>query len=118
MRFMAAKSVDEGRKAAAFNVLIILPISAIVVSNAGWIGRAIANGVPGIIPENVVANDVFVIVANIISSPGVFGFIIAALCAALMSTADTLVNASSAVIVNDIYRPLTKKAKTEKQQLP
>ena len=49
------------------------------------------------------ANDVFVAVTNIVSSPGVFGFIIAALCAALMSTADTLVNASSAIIVNDIY---------------
>ena len=48
MRFMAAKNVNEGRKAAAFNVLLILPISAIVVSNAGWIGRAIANGMPGI----------------------------------------------------------------------
>ena len=34
MRFMAARSVNEGRKAAAFNVLVILPISAIVVSNA------------------------------------------------------------------------------------
>ena len=63
------------------------------------------------------ANDVFVAVTNIVSSPGVFGFIIAALCAALMSTADTLVNASSAIIVNDIYRPLAKKLKNEKEQL-
>ena len=117
MRFMAAKSVNEGRKAAAFNVLIILPISAIVVSNAGWVGRAIFNGIPGVMPEGMAANDVFVVVTNIISSPGVFGFIIAALCAALMSTADTLVNASSAIIVNDIYRPLLKKSKTEKEQL-
>ncbi|MEW6701800.1 MAG: sodium:solute symporter family protein, partial [Bacteroidota bacterium] len=30
MRFMSAKSVNEGRKAAAFNVLFMLPISAIV----------------------------------------------------------------------------------------
>ncbi len=117
MRFMAAKSVNEGRKAAAFNVLLVLPISAIVVSNAGWIGRAIFNAVPGALPEGLAANDVFVAVTNIVSSPGVFGFIIAALCAALMSTADTLVNASSAIIVNDIYRPLAKKVKTEKQQL-
>ena len=29
MRFMAAKSVNEGRKAAAINVLFVLPISAI-----------------------------------------------------------------------------------------
>ena len=117
MRFMAAKSVNEGRKAAAFNVLIILPISAIVVSNAGWIGRAITNAVPNALPVDLAANDVFVAVTNIVSSPGVFGFIIAALCAALMSTADTLVNASSAIIVNDIYRPLAKKLKSEKEQL-
>ena len=117
MRFMAAKSVNEGRKAAAFNVLIILPISAIVVSNAGWVGRAITNAVPNALPVDLAANDVFVAVTNIVSSPGVFGFIIAALCAALMSTADTLVNASSAIIVNDVYRPLAKKIKNEKEQL-
>ena len=117
MRFMAAKSVNEGRKAAAFNVLIILPISAIVVSNAGWIGRAITNAVPNAFPVDLAANDVFVAVTNIVSSPGVFGFIIAALCAALMSTADTLVNASSAIIVNDVYRPLAKKIKNEKEEL-
>ena len=117
MRFMAAKNVNEGRKAAAFNVLLILPISAIVVSNAGWIGRAIANGMPGILPAGLQPYDVFVAVTNIVASPGVFGFIIAALCAALMSTADTLVNASSAIVVNDIYRPLMKKEQSEKKQL-
>ena len=117
MRFMAAKNVNEGRKAAAFNVLLILPISAIVVSNAGWIGRAIANEMPGILPAGLQPNDVFVAVTNIVASPGVFGFIIAALCAALMSTADTLVNASSAIVVNDIYRPLMKKEQSEKKQL-
>ena len=117
MRFMAARSVNEGRKAAAFNVLFVLPISAIVVSNAGWIGRAIANAVPGALPAGMEANDVFVAVTNVVSSPGVFGFIIAALCAALMSTADTLVNASSAIIVNDVYRPLAKKEANDKEQL-
>jgi SSS family solute:Na+ symporter len=117
MRFMAAKSVNEGRKAAAFNVLLVLPISAIVVSNAGWIGRAIANGMPGVLPDGLQPNDVFVAVTNIVSSPGIFGFIIAALCAALMSTADTLVNASSAIVVNDIYRPLVKKHQTEEKEL-
>ena len=117
MRFMAARSVNEGRKAAAFNVLLVLPISAIVVSNAGWIGRAIANGMPGVLPVDLQPNDVFVAVTNIVASPGVFGFIIAALCAALMSTADTLVNASSAIVVNDIYRPLSSKKHSEKQQL-
>lgn len=117
MRFMAARSVNEGRKAAAFNVLLVLPISAIVVSNAGWIGQAIANAVPNALPTGMEPNDVFVAVTNVVSSPGVFGFIIAALCAALMSTADTLVNASSAIIVNDVYRPLKKKMVDDKKQL-
>ena len=117
MRFMAARSVNEGRKAAAFNVLVILPISAIVVSNAGWIGKAISNSVPGALPVDLAPNDVFVSVANLITSPGVFGFIIAALCAALMSTSDTLVNASSSVIINDIYRPLTKNKSSDEEQL-
>ena len=34
-----------------------------------------------------------------------------------MSTSDTLVNASSSVIINDIYRPLTKNKGSDKQQL-
>ncbi len=117
MRFMAARSVNDGRKAVAFNTLVILPISAIVVSNAGWIGRAITNAVPGTLPLDMASNDVFVAVTNVIASPGVFGFIIAALCAALMSTSDTLVNASSAIIVNDIYKPLSKKKRSDKEQL-
>jgi len=117
MRFMAAKNVNEGRKAAAFNILIILPISAIVVSNAGWVGRVIANTNPNILPSEMASNDVFVVITNLVSSPGVFGLIIAALCAALMSTADTLVNASSAVIVNDIYRPMTKNKNSDKIEL-
>ena len=72
---------------------------------------------PGVLSPNLQPNDVFVAVTNIVASPGVFGFIIAALCAALMSTADTLVNASSAIVVNDIYRPLIGKEKSEEKQL-
>jgi Na+/proline symporter len=114
---MAAKSVNEGRKAAACNVLFILPISAIVVSNAGWIGKAISNSIPGALPADTAPNEVFVSVANLIAAPGVLGFVIAALCAAIMSTSDTLVNASSSVIINDIYRPLTKNKGSDKEQL-
>lgn len=113
MRFMSARSVSEGRKAATVNVLFVLPISAIVVSNAGWIGRAIVNVFPGQIDPAMDPNDVFVVVTNLVAKPGVFGFIIAALSAALMSTVDTLVNASAAVFVNDIYRPMVKKEKSD-----
>lgn len=108
MRFMACKSVNEGRKAAAVNILLVLPISAIVVGNAGWIGKAISVASPDIVPPNTSPDQIFVVVANIVSHPGVFGFIMAALTAALMSTVDTLINATAAIFVNDVWRPTRK----------
>lgn len=120
MRFMACKSVDEGRKAATFNILFMLPISAVVVGNAGWIGKAISIANPSVVPPNTNPDAIFVVVANVISHPGVFGFIMAALTAALMSTVDTLLNATAAVYINDIHRPmkkwLSKKVQTWKQE--
>jgi SSS family solute:Na+ symporter len=108
MRFMATKSVNEGRKAAAFNILFMLPISAIVVGNAGWVGKAISIAQPDVVPPNTSPDQIFVVVANIVSSPGVFGFIMAALTAALMSTVDTLINATAAIYINDVHRPIKK----------
>jgi len=108
MRFMATKSVNEGRKAATFNILFMLPISAIVVGCAGWLGKAISITSPDVVPPNTSPDQIFVVVANIVSSPGVFGFIMAALTAALMSTVDTLINATAAIYINDVHRPIKK----------
>ena len=108
MRFMACKNVNEGRKAAAVNILFVLPLSAIVVGNAGWLGKAISALSPDIISPNTSPDEIFVVVASIVTSPGVFGFVMAALTAALMSTVDTLINATAAIFVNDVYRPLMK----------
>lgn len=119
MRFMATKSVDEGRKAATFNILFMLPLSAIVVGNAGWLGKAISVADPATVPINTSPDQIFVVVANIVSMPGVFGFIMAALTAALMSTVDTLINATAAIYINDVHRPFKKWIKatilTEKE---
>ncbi len=106
MRFMAAKSVDEGRKAATFNILFMLPISAIVVSSGGWIGKAMSLMPNSPIPANTQPDNIFVVVSNIVAEPGMFGFIIASLAAALMSTISTLLNATAAIWVNDVDRPL------------
>jgi SSS family solute:Na+ symporter len=118
MRFMATKSVNEGRKAATFNIIFMLPLSAVVVGNAGWIGKAVSLTSPDLVPANTSPDEIFVVVANLVSSPGVFGFIMAALTAALMSTVDTLINATAAIYINDVYRPiksfLKRKAKSKK----
>lgn len=106
MRFMATKSVDEGRKAAAFNILFMLPLSAIVVSGGGWIGKAISLISPSLVPANSNPDSIFVLVASIITLPGIFGFIIASLAAALMSTVSTYLNASAAIYINDVDRPI------------
>ena len=109
MRFMACKSVHEGRKAAAFNVLILLPICTIVVSNAGWIGKVISVVTPEAWNTATKLDHVFTQVAYLITgSEVVFAFVIAAVAAALMSTVDTLINAVAAVVINDVYRPLVK----------
>jgi len=80
------------------------------------VGNAIeVNG--NVIGPGVHPDDIFVIVTALISQPGVFGFIMAALTAALMSTVDTLINATSAIFINDVYRPYIKKNKTDKHYL-
>jgi len=111
MRFMSAKSVNEGRKAAAFNVLFMLPISAIVVGSAGWIGKALTEMNPSQLSSNVNPDEVFIAVTHIIASEGVFGFVLAALTATLLSTVDSLINAIAAVYINDVHRPLKKLIK-------
>jgi SSS family solute:Na+ symporter len=125
MRFMATKSVDEGRKAATFNILFMLPLSAVIVGNAGWVGKALSVSNPELVPPNTSPDQIFVVVANIVALPGVFGFIMAALTAALMSTVDTLINATAAIFINDVYRPtklflkskILSKKETDKNEL-
>ncbi|MCK5087845.1 MAG: sodium:solute symporter family protein, partial [Melioribacteraceae bacterium] len=53
---------------------------------------------------------------NIVATPGVFGFIMAALTAALMSTVDTLINATAAIYINDVYRPIEKFIKRGREK--
>jgi len=115
MRFLSLKSVHEGRKAVTFVVIVLMPIAMIAIANGGWLGRAmVANG---ILPPDTSPNDIFVTVANLVAKPGIFGFIMAALTAALMSTVDTLINAISAIGVNDIYKVYIKNDAPDKHYL-
>lgn len=102
MRFMSVKSPREGKRAILMVVLLFMPLTAFAVSNAGWLGRSMVN--LGMLPADVNPNHIFVEVANLIAVPGIFGFLMAALTAALMSTVDTLINAVSAITVNDIVK--------------
>jgi SSS family solute:Na+ symporter len=117
MRFLAARSVVHARRATIINVLVLLPIATIAVSNSGWIARAITNTSPDIIAETTNPNGIFTVVAGIVSgSEAIFAFLVAAVVAALMSSLDSQINASAAVAVNDIYTPLSKNP-SEKTRL-
>lgn len=115
MRFLAVKSVAEGRKAIIAVALFLMPLAVLAVGNSGWIGRSMETF--GLLPAGTEPKNIFMAVADLITTPGIFGLILAALTAALMSTVDTLINAVSAIAVNDVYRPLISKNRSDKHYL-
>ena len=124
MRFLSARSVRDGRKAMLAVVIVMMPLAAVAVSNAGWVGKALVEsgqldaaaagyedqiddqGAIVSSAEDQLAKNIFVEVSDLVCPPGVFGLVVAAVVAALMSTLDTLITAVSAVAVNDVWRTL------------
>ncbi|MBI2423911.1 MAG: sodium:solute symporter family protein [Candidatus Hydrogenedentes bacterium] len=117
MRFLALRSVQDARKMALFWILILYPLAAITVSGGGWIAKALENNGELTFGEAHGAADAFILASDFLCQPGIFGLVLAALMAALMSSADTLINAVSAIFVNDIYQPLIRKNAPDKHYL-
>ena len=115
MRFLSARSVEEGRKAMFAVVLILMPIAACVVASGGWVARALVEA--GALPPDIDSREAFFIASEFLSKPGIFGLILAALTAALMSTVDTLVTAVAAIFVNDVYKPYIRPGADDRTQL-
>ncbi|MCK5689627.1 sodium/solute symporter [Myxococcota bacterium] len=101
-RFLSGRDVDTGRKSVIALLLFLQVVAVIAVTNAGWIGRAMVEN--GMIEASSKPDEIFMVVSHILCQPGVFGFILAALTAAMMSTADTLINAAASIWVNDVWR--------------
>jgi SSS family solute:Na+ symporter len=113
MRFLSLKSVRDSRRMIVCWILVLAPLAAIATSCGGWIAKAlVSNGELTTEP-----GDSFVKAAHFLCTPGVFGFVLAALTAALMSTADSLINAVSAIFVNDIWKPYIKPKSEDKHYL-
>ncbi|MCG3131898.1 MAG: hypothetical protein FLDDKLPJ_02708 [Phycisphaerae bacterium] len=107
MRFLSAKSLSDARKAAVVSMLVLMPLAAVVVAGGGWVGRAFVHA--GVLPDDLNARDVFFITTELLSRPGVFGLVMAALTAALMSTIDSLITGVAAIAVNDVYQPCLRR---------
>ena len=127
MRFLSTRNVRQARMTALFNVLICLPLSAITVGSAGWIAKAMiskqeqtGSALPGY--ETLSVTDTYYVFINVAfevmkQHEWLLGLVISALLAALMSTVDTLINASAAIGVYDIYKPLIRPKESEKHYL-
>ncbi|MEC9094798.1 MAG: sodium:solute symporter family protein, partial [Planctomycetota bacterium] len=102
MRFLATKSVAESRKSGLAMIVVLMTVGACVVGGGGWLAAAMVHS--GEISPETKPGEAFYVATEILSHPGVFGLILAALTAALMSTVDTLITAISAVVVNDVYK--------------
>jgi SSS family solute:Na+ symporter len=113
MRFLSLKSVRDSRRMVVCWILVLAPLAAIATSCGGWIAKALVNN-GELVTE---PGDSFVKAANFLCAPGIFGFVLAALTAALMSTADSLINAVSAIFVNDIWKPYIKPSRDDKHYL-
>ena len=103
MRLLSARTINDSRRAVIVTSVVLMPIAAVVVASGGWVAKALVHG--GVLPPDIAAKEAFFIAADFLSRPGVFGLIMAALTAALMSTVDTLITAVAAIYVNDIYKP-------------
>lgn len=117
MRFLSLRSVKEARRMAIFWILVLYPLAAVTVSGGGWIAKALEMNGELVFGVGQGADDAFILAADFLCSPGVFGFVLAALMAALMSSADTLINAVSAVFLNDIYRPYVRPGLEDRHYL-
>ena len=71
----------------------------------------------GALPADIDSREAFFIASEFLSKPGIFGLILAAVAAALMSTVDTLITAVSTIAVNDVYKPYVNPKANEKQLL-
>ena len=111
MRLLSARSVKDSRKAVVSVMLILMPIAALVVASGGWVARALVHA--GELDPTIEGKEAFFVAADLLAMPGVFGLIMAALTAALMSTVDTLVTAIAAIVVNDVYTPLRPNSSDE-----
>lgn len=113
MRILSVKSVRDARKTMLCQVLVLMPIAAVAVSGAGWIAHVMVSQgkLDAIQPNN--GKDIFMTVTGTLCPSGVRGFIMAAMLAALMSTLEALINAVSAVAVNDIWKPMLRPGRAD-----
>ncbi len=110
VRFMAIKSKEEIKQARwVAMVWVVISLAAAVI-----IGMV---GIP-YVTEALVGNDsetIFMVLVSDMFPPAIAGFLLAAVLAAVMSTADSQLLVTASSITEDFYKVLIKKEASEKE---
>jgi len=105
-RFMAIRSSDKIKKARRIAMgWVMISLSAAVV--VGVVGRALLTENP--LVGKAASETVFMVLVNQLSTPMVGGILLAAILAAVMSTADSQLLVTSSAITEDLYRVVLKR---------
>ena len=100
-RFMAIKSVDlipgARRIAISWSLLAMLGASAVGLAGIGWLEPAL---------DGADSEKVFILLASQLFHPLVAGVLLAAILAAIMSTADSQLLVAASALSEDLYRRL------------
>ncbi len=114
MRWMSVKNIAELERAAPINLIAntVITWGGLII---GWVGRIMVPDIANVISGNT--EMIFFNVAGDLLPPVIAGIAVAAVFAAIMSTADSQVMVASSSLVHDIYQKLIKREGelTEKQ---
>lgn len=111
-RFMAITHSDKIRKARKIAMgWVVLSLSAAVA--VGIVGRALLRDNP--LVGKAESETVFMILVNQLTTPLVGGVLLAAILAAVMSTADSQLLVTSSAITEDLYRIILKRKPGDKE---
>lgn len=111
-RFMAISDPEEIKKARKIAMIWVL-ISLVCALIIGLVGSVLLKDVL----DASTAESVFMVMVNNMFSPFVAGILLAAILAAVMSTADSQLLVSSSALTEDIYAVIFNKSATDKQLL-
>lgn len=113
-RYKTAKDLKSARSAALFGGMLYLPVSMFFF----FIGTALFayyTASPGLLPEGTANDAVFPYFIVHGLPTGVTGLLIAAICAAGMSTVSTSVNSAATIVLTDFFQH--KRELTDRQNM-
>lgn len=119
-RYLTAGSDKKAIKAALMGVLLCVPVWTLFmfIGTMLWVYYDQGNNIPLNVQEWIgdKPERVFVFFVNDTFPMGIVGVVLAGLCAAALSSLDSDLNCLSAVVVEDYYRRIRKKA-NDRQRL-